>query len=799
MVWGVMREFEAATWVAAGRDGLEGIPERGAALLLVCADDGALLNFERTQLQARQLRVVIFVEPAEAAGFRRAAPDLVDWVRATVSIPEGPPPYAVAAVREASEAGAPLTWSGSWAREAVEATGRRVAELGADTPIEGFRGVGGVDAVIIRGSDTEGQRYRASVCLTEVGFQGLRVYEGARPGAAVDTRARALAEVQALLRGLGAGRAAALLALATAGEPRRVDGLAAWLVARPAEARALADAPPVDAELQRAAALGALRPAPSPPVLEVLSLAAPGARAWAAWTLLLHRMTVDARRLLGDPEQGAAGGAGDLAAASALLGAREAWDREGAVEGERRLRLLEAQWSEGPAAAWRELAWARWLEAEGRDAEAVVHHRAARRCAPEFTAGTGVDDAEAWSYVRLPAEEALTVAERSLAAGGHGARERVELLTRRAMHLNDLGRWEEGREAAERALEALAGDDDAYTRALALWPRFFAEVMLGASAAPATLARLSGGDGVLAALHALGMAVPLLRHGREADLRGLLLTHVVPALREPGFWERLDVGTARLLVDAAQASGLVDEVVDTFPPDAGRPREDGARHGAKPSGDRGWAPVRAVAQAALRYESGEDPRAREILRALDPAGLDPALRLWVGELLRDLAERAGDPLEARRVEEEVVGPSLPSEPVAWLDHLGRLARYLDLAGDLAGAERMIRSQVLPYAERWANDEQVARVRGSLGLLVLRQGRPGDALDLLNEELLAQLPEEERAPFVLARGLALGALGRLPAAEAALDLVSSKGGSLGAAAAAARASLRSERNGPESTD
>jgi tetratricopeptide (TPR) repeat protein len=108
----VLREHPDAE-VLTEAQGLASLPDGSTAILCVRAVDADWLNQERPVVQARALRVILFSDEETTVHLAQHAVDFYDWISHRIDCPEGPPLFAVRALRRAACARAPaVAWEG---------------------------------------------------------------------------------------------------------------------------------------------------------------------------------------------------------------------------------------------------------------------------------------------------------------------------------------------------------------------------------------------------------------------------------------------------------------------------------------------------------------------------------------------------------------------------------------------------------------------------------------------------------------------------------------------------------------
>ncbi|WP_437729822.1 tetratricopeptide repeat protein [Sorangium sp. So ce1335] len=208
---------------------LASAPEGSTVVLCVRAADAAWLNQERPVVQQRALRLVLFSDEETTLHLARCAVDFYDWISHRIDCPEGPPAFAVRALRRAACAREPaIGWYGG--EDEIEESfalalpGRRIARVSAAQPYAAL-----VEAlrpkprawVAVEDLETSARLRRARWAAAEAGRRGgtllVRPPRGVSGLARVHGRALALDEGAERLRAAGIQgcvRLAALLELA---------------------------------------------------------------------------------------------------------------------------------------------------------------------------------------------------------------------------------------------------------------------------------------------------------------------------------------------------------------------------------------------------------------------------------------------------------------------------------------------------------------------------------------------------------------------------------------------------------
>ncbi|KYF75421.1 hypothetical protein BE11_50985 [Sorangium cellulosum] len=202
---------------------LASVPEGSTVVLCVRAADAAWLNLERPVVQQRALRLVLFSDEQTTLHLSRCAVDFYDWISHRIDCPEGPPAFAVRALRRAACAREPAVgWYGGEIEESFARAlpGRRLTRVSAARPYAAL-----VEAlrpkprtwVAVEDLETSGRLGRARWAAAEAGRRGrLLLTEPAnRPSALprVEARALALEDGAARLRAAGVERCVWLAAL----------------------------------------------------------------------------------------------------------------------------------------------------------------------------------------------------------------------------------------------------------------------------------------------------------------------------------------------------------------------------------------------------------------------------------------------------------------------------------------------------------------------------------------------------------------------------------------------------------
>ncbi|MGK3993027.1 tetratricopeptide repeat protein [Sorangium sp. So ce1024] len=208
---------------------LAAVPEGSTVILCVRAADAAWLNQERPVVQQRALRLVLFSDEQTTLHLARCAVDFYDWISHRIDCPEGPPAFAVRALRRAACARAPaIGWYGD--KDEIEESfaralpGRRLSRVSAAQPYAAL-----VEAlrpeprtwVAVEDLETSGRLRRSRWAAAEAGRRGrLLLVEPANRRSAlprVEARALGLEDGAERLRAAGIQdcvRLAALLELA---------------------------------------------------------------------------------------------------------------------------------------------------------------------------------------------------------------------------------------------------------------------------------------------------------------------------------------------------------------------------------------------------------------------------------------------------------------------------------------------------------------------------------------------------------------------------------------------------------
>ncbi|WP_437283966.1 tetratricopeptide repeat protein [Sorangium sp. So ce406] len=202
---------------------LASVPEESTVVLCVRAADAAWLNQERPVVQQRALRLVLFSDEQTTLHLSRCAVDFYDWISHRIDCPEGPPAFAVRALRRAACAREPAVgWYGGDIEESFARAlpGRRIVRVSAAQPYAAL-----VEAlrpkprtwVAVEDLETSGRLRRARWAAAEAGRRGrlLLIEPAHRPSALprVEARALALEDGAARLRAAGVERCVWLAAL----------------------------------------------------------------------------------------------------------------------------------------------------------------------------------------------------------------------------------------------------------------------------------------------------------------------------------------------------------------------------------------------------------------------------------------------------------------------------------------------------------------------------------------------------------------------------------------------------------
>lgn len=202
---------------------LASMPEGSTVVLCVRAADAAWLNQERPVVQQRALRLVLFSDEQTTLQLARCAVDFYDWISHRIDCPEGPPAFAVRALRRAACARAPAVgWCGDPIEESFARAlpGRRLARVSAAQPYAAL-----VEAlrprprtwVAVEDLETSGRLRRSRWAAAEAGRRGrlLLIEPANRPSALprVEARALALEDGATRLRAAGIQRCVRLAAL----------------------------------------------------------------------------------------------------------------------------------------------------------------------------------------------------------------------------------------------------------------------------------------------------------------------------------------------------------------------------------------------------------------------------------------------------------------------------------------------------------------------------------------------------------------------------------------------------------
>lgn len=232
----VVRAYPEAE-VLTEAPGLATLPEGSTAVLCVRAMDAWWLNQERPVVQARALRVILFSDEATTLHLAREAVDFYDWISHRIDCPEGPPAFAVRALRRTACArAAAVVWTGgdlegTFARALP---GRRLVRVSAAQSYVGLVEVLRPRArTWVAAEDVDGGAgwRRARWGAAEAGRRGrlvlVQVQQGAEPNGIprISGRALAVEESARRLRGVGIGRAAWLATMLEL-EPAAIDDAA---------------------------------------------------------------------------------------------------------------------------------------------------------------------------------------------------------------------------------------------------------------------------------------------------------------------------------------------------------------------------------------------------------------------------------------------------------------------------------------------------------------------------------------------------------------------------------------------
>ena len=747
-VWGIAREFDHGAVLLAASESLATIPEGSAAVVLVTAADADALNSDRPLARDRRLRLVLVADREDASKLRHGAPDLSDWLRATIKVPDGPPWWAVDALREAMVSRRPLTWTGGGLGHAAELCGVQAVGIDASAPIADFLDRSKVPLLLVRGVDRPELRDRVQACLAEVGFRGACVLEGAAPDPAVDTREVSIARGVARLRAHGAGRVAGALAAAAAGRERVLEAVVSWLDRDPeGRARLLVEGP-------RAESLSGVPEPPDPPTLEPPSLLESftqpdGAHLLdIAWNLLVTGFPEDAERVA----RSAPADAPQPLHQREVLAARLAWLRDGPSVGEQRLGQV-VDHADPLARAALLVQWGHWLAAAGRHAEAALRWQQAEAAAPWADAVLHTRSYRGDGMMREGDREAAIRAIDAIPATGRI--DRIQLLQRKAMFLGDVDRWQEALACARQARSLLKPEDSAELWWLQFWSSWYQQVFLEDPGAAATLAEAGSRFEAFPITVLVRVLNALMRRGRLERGCQLVLDDLIPRLHTPAAVTAMDGHLIERLGDAAVRLGLGPKVKAALEGLCSRLTDPGSR-------------AECLLQIAHLSVAGGDPEAAQsALDQVDGGVLPPGRRRALAEARFDLARSLGRFTDASRIEEEEVGPTLDGDVSGWLDHLGRLAWVADEGGDLQLAEAIVRERALPFAREHGEPVQRARVLASLAWLRVRRGEPIEGARILREQVLPHLVGGERAVELVRLATALGSSGHRAEALAAL--------------------------------